>query len=201
MLPGSKDQAGAAPAFQGGVHDFLRSKNIVLPRPASPWSLANEWGHWLGARAEWHHFVTLTYGDEHVPSYGVTVARFQGNFSGLLRVLNEQMFGRHYRDVVKRSYFPFVMGLEFQQRRVLHAHLVAGSWIDYQLIHDWWNKVAGFAFIEHIVPGSAGYVAACEYVCKYAMKGGVLAASSEIWLPRKLKTPRGPLPLWWRSSV
>jgi len=137
---------------------------------------------WLLGMDEWKHFVTLTFRKDVHPDE----ARYA--WRQLLVELNREVAGLHYTNVVGHCYFSYVLAMEYQKRQVAHFHVVCGSSINYQKIHDFWGQKNGFANIQPIRE-----VADCvEYVTKYMLKGGDIVPymASRIFVPRVL-------PSWW----
>jgi hypothetical protein len=131
--------------------------------------------------AFWPVMATLTFRDPVGPD--PAMARWRS----LVRVLNESVFGSHYTQKVKHSYFSYLMGIEFQRRDVVHFHALISRPVDFGLIHRWWNKAAGFAWVSQV----RDRVASLNYVTKYVLKGG------EVLSYRSMKPLTMPSPLPW----
>ena len=138
---------------------------------------------WLATARFWRLFLTLTFKDPIRPEPAFNIWR------RLVRLLNERSFGKHYTRIVQHSYFSYVLGIEFQRRDVVHFHALVDKPLNFDLIHRWWNRAAGFAWIDKI----EHYQEAIRYVTKYVTKGGEL----KVYLAKTERVPK-PLPLWWR---
>ena len=147
-------------------------------------ALLKAYQNYLFDLADWQVFVTLTFRDE---TYNdVALSRFRG----LIRVLNEDVFGKHYRRIVGHSYFSYVTALEYQLREVIHFHFLADRPLNFQLLHDWWQEKAGFAYTEIIKERKK----AVYYVVKYVVKGG----EPEIYQRKSDRLPLA-MPSWWKE--
>ena len=58
----------------------------------------------------WIVFLTLTFREE--TAYDVAIAKFKR----LVRVINKKVVGNQYTNIVKHSYFSYVLGIEYQQQ-------------------------------------------------------------------------------------
>jgi len=112
--------------------------------------------------ADWSTMTTLTFRDPTGPD--VALARLRG----LIRCLNENLLGGHYTQKVKHSYFSYMVGIEYQVRDVIHFHCLVSRPIDFGLVHRWWNKTSGYAWIDQVRDRTASL----EYLLKYVLKGG-----------------------------
>ncbi len=147
--------------------------------------LRDTYAKWLATLAPWSLFVTLTFREDRTED----VAR--GLFRRLVRVLNEEAFGKRYQRIVKHSYFSYVLAMEYQLREVVHLHFIADRPLHFRLLHDVWNVWAGFALTE-IIRDPEG---ALKYVSKYVVK----AEHPEIWVAKKQVMPV-VMPSWWQES-
>ncbi len=138
---------------------------------------------WLASLKIWRVFLTLTFKNPIAPEPAFQIWR------RLVRILNQKSFGPHYTRLVHHSYFSYVLGLEYQRRDVVHFHALVDKPLNFDLIHRWWNRAAGFAWIDQI----EHYDKAIHYVTKYVIKGGELS----IYAARNERMPK-PLPLWWK---
>lgn len=112
-------------------------------------------------------------------------------FMRLVRVLNEDAFGKRYERVVKHSYFSYALATEYQVRGVVHFHFLADRPLNFRLLHDVWNSWAGFALTETIRDTGR----AVRYVAKYLVKG----EKPELWIAKKHRMPL-VVPAWWREA-
>lgn len=128
--------------------------------------------------------ITLTYREEVHP------AKARQNLIALIGVLNRDALGQDYKKFCKHSYFSYFFATEYQKRGVLHWHGLVDNWINYQLVHDWWNSQCGFAWVEKVtrptnwrsqgtIEGSARYVA--KYVAKTSPECVEMFFSDIVW--------------------
>ena len=143
--------------------------------------LSEEWAKFLDWK-HWTSFVTLTFRGEVYPDMANKM------FLRLIRKLNEDVFGKRYKNICKHSYFSYIKGIEYQKRDVLHFHFLADLPINYKLLHEFWNQYAGFA-VTKLIENEKG---AISYVCKYAAKDGDVTP----YFQDKLFIPE-PKPEWW----
>jgi hypothetical protein len=108
--------------------------------------------------------ITLTFGKERQM---VTPERAAFTWRQLVRRLNEHVGGRSYRRKWGHSYFGYVFGVERHKDGVPHGHAVVDNWIDFDLAHKWWNRVAGWMWIRRVDDDP---LAAVRYVLKYVVK-------------------------------
>ena len=138
---------------------------------------------WLAGVKLWKLFLTLTFKNPIPPEPAFQLWR------RLVRILNHHSFGSHYTRIVHHSYFSYVLGIEWQRREVVHFHALVDKPLNFDLVHRWWNRAAGFAWIDQI----EHYDKALYYVTKYVTKGGEL----KIYSARNERVPK-PLPIWWK---
>jgi hypothetical protein len=117
---------------------------------------------WI-AKIIWKSLITLTFKDE-IPE---DIARKR--FRRLVQILNKECFGNHYTRIVGHSYFSYVLGVELQKRGVIHFHMLVDKPVNFQLVHDYWNR-SGYAWIDKV----EDMIKAIRYVTKYVVKGGQL---------------------------
>ena len=141
---------------------------------------------WLLSLANWQTMVTLTFREPRPED-----ACYQ-YFRRLVQVLNKDAFGKRYIRKVGHSYFCYALALEYQKRNVPHFHFVADKPINFDLVHTYWNHVAGFAWCEPI--REAGQ--AVSYCSKYLAKGGRV----DLYWNVKTRTPMigNSPPYWWK---
>lgn len=146
--------------------------------------IANTFNEFIMSLANWKSFITLTFREP----VGVDVAR--AKVLSLIALLNRRLFGKHYSKCVLHSYFSYCIGMEYQERDVIHFHMLVDRSVDFVLIHKWWDSVAGFAYIEKIHQREL----VVSYVTKYVLKGGNvwLYKSKSDLMPRKK-------PIWFTS--
>lgn len=138
---------------------------------------------WLATAKAWKLFLTLTFKNPIGPEPAFQIWR------RLVRILNHKSFGRHYTRIVQHSYFSYVLGIEFQRRDVVHFHALVDKPLNFDLVHRWWNRAAGFAWIDQIQNRDK----AIHYVTKYVTKGGEL----KTYAAKTERMPK-PLPIWWK---
>lgn len=124
--------------------------------------LLESWQEWITDAKIWKSFTTLTYRDFRYRDMALK------DWGYLLRALNRDVFGRGYTKICKHSYFSYVLGIEEQTREVIHFHFIADQPLNFQIIHDYWNFLSGWAWTDQIKCRAD----AVRYVCKYVMKGG-----------------------------
>ena len=117
---------------------------------------------WLIGRVNWCTFFTFTFREEISKESAYRQIRY------FIRVANELKFGNHYTQKIGHSYFSYVIGLERQERGVIHIHMCIDREIDFSWVHWFWNLKHGFVWIEKIqdLPKSL------KYTVKYAVKEG-----------------------------
>jgi hypothetical protein len=161
------------------------------PEPSEIWEgrtarnvLRDEYASWLPDIAPWMVMVTLTFREETYPD----VARHL--FLRLVRALNEDVLGCNYRRIVGHSYFSYVLATEYQSRGVIHFHFLADRPINFRLLHELWNKWAGFALTELIRDPAR----ATRYIAKYMVKEN----HPDLSIAKKRIYPF-VLPPWWMN--
>jgi hypothetical protein len=148
--------------------------------------ITDAWSDWIADQRVWSSFISLTFKDE------ISQDAALGSWGRLVRVLNRHVVGNHYTRVVDHSYFSYCLGLERQQRNVLHIHGIVDRPIDFEMIHRYWNAAAGWVWIDRINDRSG----AVEYLTKYVMKGGEIVPYLADHQPYQLK-PGRERPTWW----
>lgn len=117
--------------------------------------------------------ITLTFDLKRWVQRGVTVAAALFMWRRLVQAMNESaLHTKDYQRKVGHSYFGYVVGVEFHKSGVVHLHVVVDNWIDYALVHEWWNKRCGFAWITKLKPGVEDEKRGVRYALKYALKSG-----------------------------
>lgn len=159
------------------THGFSRNSSLE-----NKLILRDEYAGFVMGLAHWKSFVTLTFRDP----VGGDVA--MSKFYQLIQLLNRRLYGKQYTRFVHHCYFSYCLGIEYQRRDVIHFHVLVDKPIDFQLIHSWWNAVAGFAWITP----PDDLAAVVSYVTKYVVKDGDLFLY-------KSKTDRLPIPrpIWF----
>ncbi|HUD44899.1 MAG TPA: hypothetical protein VMR41_05120, partial [Patescibacteria group bacterium] len=99
---------------------------------------------WLVDLEDWKNFLTLTFRDAVTPVFADKC------FKVFIAKMNEARFGSHYTRICGHSYFSYAQGIEYQKRDVVHFHVLTTGFMDYALIHDIWNQLAGNAWVQHI---------------------------------------------------
>jgi hypothetical protein len=165
-----------------GYLDLLHPSEIMETKSEKQ-RLRECWVDWL-MKYPWTTFTTLTFKNDTCED----VANHK--FMGLIKDLNNSLLGKHYSKTVDHSYFSYAYVLEYQIREVVHYHVLIDKPINFDRLHNYWNKVAGFAFIEQII----NIESSIRYVCKYITKGEDVS----IYLAKKEYTPKN-LPYWWKN--
>lgn len=162
------------------------------PEEVGPQQLRDGFMEYVRTLSDWRSFVTLTFKDCRTEDVS------RRYFRRLVQVLNVDAFGKRYYSKVGHSYFGYVLALEYQRRDCPHFHFVADRPLNYDLVHAWWGRAAGFAWIEKV----ESVEAVSGYVTKYLLKGG----NVDLWLPGVHKSPivntgQNPfLPWWWERN-
>ncbi len=150
--------------------------------PAVKFELYSKYVDWVLSLADWTSFITLTFRED--VSMETAVKRFRY----LVRILNIETFGNNYTHIVHHSYFSYVLAAEYQQRNVLHFHVLIDRPINFKTIHSFWNMASGFAQTKII----ADRIGTVRYVVKYATKKSDLS----IYQAKAFYKPV-ELPSWW----
>lgn len=139
---------------------------------------------WITMR-NWIVFLTLTFENE--TAYDVALKKFYW----LVKELNKNAFGNNYTSIVRHSYFSYVLGIEYQSRGVIHLHALIDKPVYFQLVHDFWESLAGYAWADEI----ENFYSAVNYVTKYISKGGHIIThfTDEDFIP--LFPPK-----WWKTG-
>jgi hypothetical protein len=147
--------------------------------------LSDEWAEWISSVRSWRVFGSLTYRDFIYQDKALEM------WQRFVRVLNKNVFGKHYTRKVGHSYFSYILGIEYQTRDVLHFHFLADCPLPFSMIHQIWNSWAGCAWLEMVGQGDRTPL---YYVSKYVSKGGEI-------IPYMNTTAQGRVPLsrpvWW----
>lgn len=168
--------------------EFLKSTHTVHFRSQNDLTekslVRDAFNDFVMSLAPWRHFVTLTFRDQIGPDGALR------RWRSLLTVANKNLFGKHYVRLYGHSYFSYALGIEYQQRGIIHFHLMIDRPIDYAFWNSYWNQIAGFALIEKALSVEN----AVRYICKYTLKGGdVLLYKSQCTLVPRFR------PLWWNE--
>ncbi|MDP8267128.1 MAG: hypothetical protein P9L97_00240 [Candidatus Tenebribacter davisii] len=147
--------------------------------------LRKTWSEWLSMR-KWCVFLTLTFRDETYPETALKKLNY------LIRMLNEETFGKHYTNYVGHSYFSYVASIEYQKRDVIHFHVLIDRPVNFRAIHKYWNYIAGFAKVELVQQNEN----AVYYVTKYVAKCGEMGLP---YFAKKIYTPPF-IPNWWKEQ-
>jgi len=152
----------------------------------------DEWCAWLLPRFKPTTFLTLEWDTNRFPS--VTVDRAYWWFARLVEMLNQEMLGLRYRRKCKHSYFSYLVVHEMHVKGNIHLHVLIDNWVDYALIHKWWNAHCGFAWTSTIpctdprkvfhgnTSKTESMAAAVRYCLKYVLKTSV---SPRLWITNK----------------
>lgn len=114
-------------------------------------------------RYQYEWYLTLTFKFEVSPEHAVR------QFNHFIRKINEQVYGRRYRE--KKQGVHFVRVIENQQRGVIHFHSLIGG--GSETLSRWelsriWHSNNGIADIQPYDPSQR----AIEYLTKTISKGG-----------------------------
>jgi hypothetical protein len=117
--------------------------------------------------------VVLTFDLKRWVGTGVSVEGALFMWRRLVQALNESaLHTKNYQRKVGHSYFGYVVGVEFHKSGVVHLHVVVDNWIDYALVHSWWNEHCGFAWTTELRAGVDDKKHGIRYALKYALKTG-----------------------------
>jgi len=161
------------PSLQWFLDQEVKACKIDLPV---------SWSDYVFDFADWSSFVTLTFEKEYSRD---TVYNY---WRSLIQNLNHELYGSHYTRIVGHSYFPYCLCFEKQERGAYHLHALTAGILNYKMIHDFWNHVAGFAWITTAKDKRAVSI----YCTKYVVKEGDL----ELYRPKRIKQPKFK-PMWY----
>lgn len=138
--------------------------------------------------ADWSKFITLTFRQD------INELAAQKAVIRLIRILNAELLGSHYKNYIRHSYFSYVVSMEYQLRGVPHFHMLADKDINYQLVHEYWNRYHGFAIVKDI-RNSEAREKIVDYCIKYIMKDSF---SNLFYFKCEVEnfTPKNK-PVWW----
>jgi hypothetical protein len=133
-------------------------------------------------------FWTLTFDEGRVGR--VTPERALSAWRWIVRVLNEGMHGKGYRQWCKHSSWSYIAGVDYSSLGAVHLHAVVDGWVDFNQLHRVWGKAYGFVWTKVVEPGEDERVA-LAHVVKYATKGSDRLA---FWFRDRppLRTPPNP---------
>ena len=137
----------------------------------------------ISGLSDWIIFLTLTFREDKPPDSAKKL------FHYLVRILNEDVYGKKFYKFIKHSYFSYVLALEYQKREVVHFHVLIDKPINFKLTHSFWNYRAGFV-VTNIIKYKDH---AIRYVSKYTLKGG----DHDFFVSEYNKLPK-VFPWWWR---
>jgi len=123
--------------------------------------------------------LTLTFDPKRWSDKGISQRQAQWWWRRLVRVLNAEQGGDRFRRKWGHSYFSYVLGIEHHRSGAIHAHALVDQWVDFELVHRWWNYYCGYAWIRKVQEAQG--TAALRYVLKYVVK----EADVCIWLQRR----------------
>jgi len=165
----------------------------LVDNPPALLASLDEWCAWLLPRFQPTTFLTLTFNEKIVRDVSVDKAYWW--FARLVEALNQDVLGLRYRRKCKHSYFSYLVSHEYHVKGNVHLHVLVDNWVDYALIHKWWNAHCGFAWTSTI-PNTdprkklstvqrmktESMAAALRYVLKYVLKTSV---TPRIWITNK----------------
>jgi len=142
--------------------------------PTQQQLLSDSWTEFIGRFEPFELYSTFTFREEVHPEQADRC------FNRFVRHINEELFGRRYREKGKGVYY--VRALEMQRRGVLHFHALFGGGVKKLRrlsLMDRWFEDNGIARIEpyDITKGAKGYLS------KYVFKGGEI----DLHIPPYLK--------------
>jgi len=148
---------------------FIQERN-----PGFKLSLTRAWVSFLSQFEPFELYSTFTFREEVHPEQA------DRRFNRYIRYINEELFGRRYREKGKGIYY--VRALEVQKRGVLHFHALMGGGVRRLrrlTLMDRWYEHNGIARIQpyDASKGAKGYLS------KYVYKGGEV----ELFIPPYLR--------------
>ncbi len=154
----------------------LRVNNYPIPV-----TLTEAWVKFIERFEPYHWYTTLTFKDE------VTQGRAEKQFKRFIRLINESLHGRRYRN--KGTGVSWVKAVERQRRGVIHFHALVGGEV-WRLrrftFMDLWREGASFGNGKRFYPNGFAKIekyncklGARHYLSKYVSKGGEL----DIFIP------------------
>lgn len=127
---------------------------------------------WIASLDDWEWYCHYTFREPVHPEQA------DKRYLRYIRDINRNIYGRRYRE--HGLGVPWVRGLEWQQRDVIHFHGLIGGGVSVlrRLTYmDKWNEENGFA---RILPYDKK-LGALYYMVKYVLKGGEI----DIYIPEK----------------
>jgi hypothetical protein len=58
----------------------------------------------------------------------------KSKFKGLVKTLNQDVYGKRYTKKVGHSYFSYIQGIEYQRREVIHFHVLIDRPVNFELM-------------------------------------------------------------------
>jgi len=167
------------------MQNLEQKHTLVVNNYSTPVTLNEAWVKFIERFEPYYWYATLTFKNE------VTQGRAERQFKRFIRLINESLYGRRYRN--KGTGVSWVKAIERQRRGVIHFHALVGGEV-WRLrrftFMDLWREGAsfgngkrfqanGFAKIEKYEPK----LGARHYLSKYVTKGGEL----DIFVPEYMK--------------
>lgn len=145
------------------------------PFPFGRYVQASTWAGWIPSLFTPAQFVTTTFKQE--TSFRSCLRRH----GYVVQQLNRKLFGNNWRR--RGEGISYVIGVEAQQRGVLHTHAVWDvPFVSYDWVHSLEKEIGGRIWIESVSSEcGVGY-----YVSKYAVKDGNVV----IYLSRQIQALR-----------
>jgi hypothetical protein len=130
------------------------------------------WVEWISQLEDWEWYCHFTFREPVHPEQA------NKRYLRFTRDINRNLYGRYYGD--HGLGVPWVRGLEWQEREVIHFHGLYGGGVSVlrRLTYmDMWNEENGFA---RILPYDKKK-GALFYLVKYVLKGGEI----DLYIPKK----------------
>jgi hypothetical protein len=153
--------------------------------------LQESWASTVEGFAPWWSFWTLTF-DLKGRGFEVSEDEANNRFRRFIQILNVDLFGKHYVQMVGHCYFPYAKVWERKAWGLGHLHALVSGPTNYTLANSVWRLMGGIIVIKPVTE----QVGAARYVSKYVTKGGDV----ELWRPRKMKEPSFK-PLWYQDVM
>lgn len=167
----------------GGPGPHVKAQPHHDPARSQTSRLREAWADMLSVfQFQW--FATLTFERNIHPEAAIKRWRFFTN------QLNRSLYGRRWQKKEHGGIY-WILGIERQQRGVIHFHALMGAQTDLNKIArrlswmDYWHELAGLARIEAIRSNRA----ALRYVTKYVVKDGDIEFSRNLGSSKQRTLP------------
>jgi len=145
--------------------------------------------NWLSNIRNWNTFSTLTFKEDVSDEFAMRMLK------GLIRSLNQGVFGNNYTRLVGHSYFSYICGVERQERGTPHFHILFDRSIDYERLWEWWFTRCGYVKTIECGETVTDRNNLIGYLSKYITKDGeliIFLAERRFFPPKKFS--------WWKED-